>query len=309
MYTNIDTNHAIDVICAWLNSLGNKLPSGFPLDAVKEAMGLIMKNNLFEFGDLYFLQLLGTAIGTSATCMVATIYFWVHERNLLPTYSNYILFLRCFIDDMFGIWVPTSAATTTAWMSFQSNANNFGILTWEFSELGNAVDFLDLTLKIEGDTIVSKTNQKIMNLYQYIPPTSVHPPSMMKGVIYSLMRTYRVQNTKHEDYLDMAEKLFQRHVSRGWNGQLMKSFILSADAQLQAHPPAPRPAQAAPQPTNLEPPRDRIFLHREYHPADSPKHQLRSLYKKQFEEPFKYWLGINEMTIAYSRPKNVRELV
>ncbi|KAL7548762.1 hypothetical protein ACHAWF_012019 [Thalassiosira exigua] len=208
MNTNIDTNHAIDVIGAWFDSLGDKLPSDFPLDAMKEAMSLIMKNNLFKLGDLYFLQLLGTTMGTSAACMWATIYFWVHERNLLPAYLNYILFLRCFINDMFRIWIPTSAAATTAWVSFQSNVNNFGILTWEFSELSDTVNFLDLTLKIKGDTIASKTYQKSMNLYQYIPPTSAHPPSMMKGLIYSLMRTYRAQNTKREDYLDMAEKLF-----------------------------------------------------------------------------------------------------
>ncbi|KAL7545861.1 hypothetical protein ACHAWF_009214 [Thalassiosira exigua] len=143
-----------------LDSLGDELPSAFPLDAVKEAMSLIMKNSLFEFGDLYFLHLLGTAMGTSAAYMWATIYFWVQERNLLPAYSNYILFLRRFIGNMFRIWIPTSTAATIAWMSFQSNVNNFGVLTWEFSELGDAVDFLDLNLKIEGDTIVSKTYQK-----------------------------------------------------------------------------------------------------------------------------------------------------
>ncbi|KAL7552672.1 hypothetical protein ACHAWF_015901, partial [Thalassiosira exigua] len=130
MYTNIDTDHAIDVIGAWLDSLGDQLPSGFPLEAVKEAMELIMKNNVFSWGDLYFLQLLGTAMGTSAACMWATIYFWVHERNLIASYSNYLFFLKRFIDDMFGIWIPNTPAAITAWTSFQSNVNNFGISEW-----------------------------------------------------------------------------------------------------------------------------------------------------------------------------------
>ena len=73
MYTNIDTDHAIDVIGKWLDSLEGRLPPHFPLETVKEAMKLVMRNNVFEYGDLYFLQLLGTAMGTSAACMWATI--------------------------------------------------------------------------------------------------------------------------------------------------------------------------------------------------------------------------------------------
>ena len=50
-------------------------------------MEIVMRNNLFESGDMYFLQLLDTAMGTSAACMWATIYYAVHESNkLIPTY-------------------------------------------------------------------------------------------------------------------------------------------------------------------------------------------------------------------------------
>ena len=69
-------------------------------------MALVMQNNVFEWGDLYFLQLLGTAMGTSAACMWATIYFGVHENDtLLPRFSNNLLLYCRFIDDIFGIWI------------------------------------------------------------------------------------------------------------------------------------------------------------------------------------------------------------
>jgi len=67
MYTNIDTDHAIYVIGKWLDSLEGRLPPNFPLAAVKEAMILVIRNNVFEYGDIYFLQLLGIAMGTSAS--------------------------------------------------------------------------------------------------------------------------------------------------------------------------------------------------------------------------------------------------
>ena len=86
MYTNIDTDHALEMIGSWLDKIHNEgsLPHDFPLAAVKEAMALVIQNNIFEYGDLYFLQLLGTSMGTSAACMWATIYFCVHELSPLP---------------------------------------------------------------------------------------------------------------------------------------------------------------------------------------------------------------------------------
>ena len=79
MYANIDTNHAREVISQWLDSLS--LPKGFPLAAVKVAMELVMRKNIFVWGDCYFLWLLSTAMGTSDACMWAAIYFVVHEMG------------------------------------------------------------------------------------------------------------------------------------------------------------------------------------------------------------------------------------
>ena len=81
-YNNIDTRHAIRVTSAWLQDLHWKgeLPDGFPLDTVISAMTTIMSNNLFEWGDMYFLQLIGTAMGTSAAVMWAMLYFAYNTR-------------------------------------------------------------------------------------------------------------------------------------------------------------------------------------------------------------------------------------
>ena len=169
MYTNIDTQHALEVISSWLDRLRNesKLPTDFPLDAIKEAMVLVMTNNIFVFGDLYFLQLLGTAMGTSAACMWATIYYGIHENNsLLPTHNNNLLLLRRFIDDMIVVWVGSEQD----WLKFKNNVNNFGILKWDFKDPSTSLNFLDLTINIKSNKISTKPYQKGMNLYQYIHP-------------------------------------------------------------------------------------------------------------------------------------------
>ena len=104
MYTNIHPDRAILVSIACLDSLKDRLPPGYPLGAVKDAMVLVRKNNIFEWGNKYFLQLLGTAMGTSAACMWDTVYFAIHEtQTLIPTFSSNLLFYKRFIDDIFGI--------------------------------------------------------------------------------------------------------------------------------------------------------------------------------------------------------------
>ena len=95
MYNNIDITHAISVLSTWLDQLNSlhELPHNFPLEAVKEAMQLVMRNNLFEWRDLCFLQLLGTAMGTSAAVMWAMIYYATHENNvILPKYRSQLLY-------------------------------------------------------------------------------------------------------------------------------------------------------------------------------------------------------------------------
>ena len=98
--------------------------------------------------------------------MWATIYFAVHENTtLLPKYSRNLLVYRRFIDDIFGIWIPTDSHSSR-WTAFQEDTNDFGILKWEFDELSPQVNFLDLTISIEDNLIATKTYQKSMNLYQ-----------------------------------------------------------------------------------------------------------------------------------------------
>ena len=196
MYNNIDTDHAILVINWWLNDLDSRglLPLDFPLDAIREAMELVMRNNIFEYGDLCFLQLLGTAMGTSAAVMWATLYFAYHEvHTIIPKYGDCLLYFKRFIDDIFGVWV----GTPQQWSDFCNDIDNFGQLRWDIKKqkLTSSVNFLDLTLTIEGSRIISRTFQKKMNLYLYIPPSSAHPSGCIKGTIFGLVRRYHAQNT------------------------------------------------------------------------------------------------------------------
>ena len=69
MYTNIDTMYAHQVIDKWLKNNVCLLFPNFLLKAVVEAMHLAMTHIVFELRGLFFLQLLGIAMGTSSAYM------------------------------------------------------------------------------------------------------------------------------------------------------------------------------------------------------------------------------------------------
>ncbi|CAN0037733.1 unnamed protein product, partial [Heterosigma akashiwo] len=79
---------------------------GHPLrEFLIEALRIVNSKNYFSFGDLTFLQLTGTAMGTPAACDYATLYLGYHEeRFIIPEFRDFIVLLSRFIDDGFGIW-------------------------------------------------------------------------------------------------------------------------------------------------------------------------------------------------------------
>ena len=305
MYNNIDTTHALRIIRSWLDDLKSQrlLPRGFPIDAVKEAMQLVMCNNIFEWGDLCFKQLLGTAMGTSAAVMWATLYYAIHEQTtILPKHGHNLLYYKRFIDDIFGIWIGNS---DDQWHEFCNDIDNFGVLTWDIKDqtLSRSVNFLDLTLTIEGSRIVSRTYQKNLNLYLYLPPASAHPPGVLKGLIFGLIRRYHAQNTHREDYHRMVRLLYHRLLERGWNSLQISPIIQGICRTLsrQPHTPDPPPAR--------ESEGKQLFIHLTYHPNDISRQRIRTLYDKHLGNLLSNKLHVERPIIAYSRSTNIGESV
>ena len=178
MYTNIDTTHALSSIKNYLHSQTRY--RNLPIQAILDALELIMTNNVFQFGDCYFHQKTGTAMGTPPACCYATIYYAIHEHFLFQKYSDNIFFYRRYIDDIFGVWVPSNSGAT--FDDFIKDLK-FHKLRWEATTPSNSVVFLDLVLQISGNIIVTQLYEKILNLYLYINPFSAHSPGVLSGLI------------------------------------------------------------------------------------------------------------------------------
>ena len=87
MYTNIDTGKSLRIIGDCLQRRSH-LFKNIPIEAIMQGLSIIMQNNLFRFGDTYWHQIDGTAMGTPPAPMYATIFFWIKEATFLPSTPN-----------------------------------------------------------------------------------------------------------------------------------------------------------------------------------------------------------------------------
>jgi hypothetical protein len=314
MYTNIDTAHAIPVIERFVRD-NHQYATLHERNAAIEGLNLIMKNNVFQFGDTYWHQLNGTAMGVSPSCMYATIYFAAYEQQLIERYPELKLYKR-YIDDVIGIWTPLTIDDDIRWHSFQQEMNNFGRLRWEFSPRQSTINFLDLTITITNQgSIRTKLYEKPENLYLYLPAQSAHPFSNLKGLIHGMVyRTIRLTSDQ-TDQSNELQNLVRRLVARGYNQQFLVNIINHTYQRINKEKQATTPPEAAP-PNNV------CFFHTYYHPQDPKSSVIQQIFQEEMFKPRgmykklpdllnhrKAKLGIDRMIIAYHRTPNLGNLL
>ena len=109
MYTNIHAGHALPEIADFLyhTEMGQNIKKEEEINvaALIFALETIMENNIFMFGDTYWIQTAGTAMGTPPAPPYATLYFAIHEIKTIKKYPEIGYYSR-YIDDGLGTWTP-----------------------------------------------------------------------------------------------------------------------------------------------------------------------------------------------------------
>jgi hypothetical protein len=260
-------------------------------------------------------------MGTPVACIYAITFFLYYERTiLLCKYKKNILFFKCQIDDIIAIWLDDEE-NPNAWDEFLVDLNSASKLKWTTTPLSNSVDFLDITVKLSPDgTISTKTYQKPMNLFLYIPHHSSHPPGLMKSLIFGLLLTYFLQNSYIEDFYEMVRLLHSRLIARSHKSEDINDIFLEATKSIEErYDPLVDKKKPDTEDSTSD---DVIFFHIPYHPRDISRQKIRDIYERTCENPpngysFKRMqnemtgsdMKINRLTIAYSRPQSLRDLL
>ena len=134
MYTNIDPLEGIETIRKYLKHFAPGFTSN-ECNIILKLLKLVMENCVFKFGETFWLQLIGTAMGTPVACIYAILFFAYYERTiLLRKYKNNILLYVRQIDDIFCIWLDDKE-NPNAWKEFQKYLNSACKLEWTTTPL------------------------------------------------------------------------------------------------------------------------------------------------------------------------------
>jgi hypothetical protein len=103
------------------------------------------------------------------------------------------------------------------------DANIVSILKWDVKKPPNTATFLDAITTGDGK-IATRTYQKERNPYLYITPKSAHPPGMIEGVIFSLVRNYYKQDSNKKT-ISISQSTSSKALPKGWDPFYIKPIF------------------------------------------------------------------------------------
>jgi hypothetical protein len=320
MYTSIPTAQALREIARYLRRNRALFPD-VPVNALVDALTIVMQNNVVQFGDTHWLQLSGAAMGTPPAPPYATLFYAIFEDTLLEEFSDNLFYYRRFIDDILGIWVPspTPEEDILAWNRFKARLSDFHDLTWETEERSLSCIFMDLTITIHDSKIATSLYSKPLNLYLYLPPQSSHPPGVLSGLISGMI--FRIY-TLCSDLTDVRVRLqdfWNRLLARGYTAITITTLFSKGIDNARRYIDPAIPATMTEHVPNL-------FLHLRYHPQDPAPEVLQRAWKDTMALPHNSCslatipvrsqdttgtvpFGIDRLIISYHRPPNLGNML
>ena len=207
------------------------LPSIIPARNVQfivDLLMLVLLNNICLFEGTLYLQLEGTAMGTSAAVCFAIIFMFSLENDLVTEYFNsgQLLFYTRFIDDIFSVFRSLLDARSF-WIRFSAIHPNI-VLTGE--DAATSIDFLDLTI-YKGplfschNKLDFRLFQKHLNNYLYLPYSSYHEPSTRVSFVLNELRRYAVRSCLESLFIPLKYLFLERLKCRGFPYQFLRPLF------------------------------------------------------------------------------------
>ncbi len=177
-----------------------------------------------------------------------------------------------------------------------------------------------MTIRIEGEQLVTTIYTKPMALYQYILPNSSHPPGVLTGLVFGqILRIYQLCSLSQDINKELS-LFYKCLLNCGYTSTkllpLFKKGINKAISNLSLSPEQ-REARMKAKVGWLD---ERIFLHLPYHPQNPSSGFIQSLWQNLIflppgqEELTKmtnhkgHHVPIKRLIVAYHRNPNLANL-
>ena len=124
-------------------------------------------------------------MGMSPASANANLYIAIYELNCItPLLGKYLLCYKRFNDNGFAIWLHDLNPTMDAKNGMTSRPYSTRWVSARHSSPRKKLVFMDMTIQVKGERIITTIYDKPLALYQYIPPNSCHPPEVLTGLIF-----------------------------------------------------------------------------------------------------------------------------
>lgn len=234
LYTNIPHDLGVKAIKYWLSKYPNLLPSRFSEDFIVDAIKIVLENNIFQFGDCFYLQILGTAMGTKFAPTYASLVLAYLEECLYKmleshkgiSFSNYIKAnFKRYLDDCFLIWDGTFG--NEKWFLELLNSLNHNIqFTMEAST--ESIPFLDVLVINRDGNIHTDIYHKPTDTKQYVHFSSCHPHHTKVNIPFNLARRICTIVSEYQTRTTRLKSLKQDLEKRGYPVNIIDNGIKKA---------------------------------------------------------------------------------
>ncbi|KAF9761757.1 hypothetical protein NGRA_2406 [Nosema granulosis] len=219
LYTMIPRQGALEALARFClqHSVNGKIGT-FTVDHIMRMARLILDTNTFAYNHKYYRQIRGGAMGSAFTQVLANIYmfeweqdliqqqttrneiygrFVIHliETNLISIEFVFFLFLNRYIDDIF---MTTNQTVDEIRQELEQTATKDVNIKINY-EINLSVAFLDVTITNEDSQLRTSIYHKPVAEPYILPYTSDHPRHIHQNIPYgALLRAVRICSNIHD---------------------------------------------------------------------------------------------------------------
>ena len=187
--------------------------------------GWVLRNNFVKFGNKFYKQIKGVAMGTPFAVAFASMHIFHIETisfNILMSSPNYVMnsirIFKRYIDDFF-MWIKNHEIAIEFMKILNSQRNSIKI---EYQIDNTSVNFLDITIfkgsRFANDNILdSKAFEKPLNNHLFLPPISFHLPSIFDSWIGEYINRFRLICSNELDFIESCKQFRLQLIARGYD--------------------------------------------------------------------------------------------
>ena len=222
LYTNVPFEGGLQAAKMFLDQRSDCNPT---TDCLLGLTMEVLKSNFFLFGNSFYLQTSGVAMGSRMSPSFASLYVGHFEQdvifnNKVNPYIGYISNWKRYLDDIFFIW-SGSENSLNEFHQFMNSQNRH--LKFTMAANSKEMNFLDILIVKEDKKLKTNLYRKPTDRNSLLHGDSYHPLSLKRNLPISQFNRIRRICSSDEDYNIQAREMSDRFQKRGYKEEWIKT--------------------------------------------------------------------------------------